>query len=244
MQPNHMFNKYDAAMLGEFAQSCTRYGLGVELELNYTAVNPGENRDSEIERYYDYLRGGYYYGYIGCDTATYQGAGPGYIYTACYAEDPAVRADLRQHLPLSQGYADARRAARRRDALRAADRRQLPRRLSLEGGSEIFGHDTTFEIVTQGTPRRCGRPRRRTDLCAGLHLHGLRQALRDRRHPRRRHEVRTLTLNDVAHFAVQRGIRELNALCDKPKSRAWMTRPVGRLGGGLSASARLGTQER
>ena len=36
-------------------------------------------------------------------------------------------------------------------------------------------------------------------------------------------EVRTLTLNDVAHFAVQRGIRELNALCDKPKSRAWMT---------------------
>lgn len=128
MQPNHMFNKYDAAMLGEFSQSCTRYGLGVELELNYTAVNPGENRDSEIERYYDYLRGGYYYGYIGCDTATYQGAGPGYIYTACYAEDPAVRADLRQHLPLSQGYADARRAARRRDALRAADRRQLPRR--------------------------------------------------------------------------------------------------------------------
>ena len=92
MQPNHMFNKYDAAMLGEFAQSCARYGLGVELELNYTAVNPGENRDSEIERYYDYLRGGYYYGYIGCDTACYQGAGPGYIYTACYSEDPSVRA--------------------------------------------------------------------------------------------------------------------------------------------------------
>lgn len=36
-------------------------------------------------------------------------------------------------------------------------------------------------------------------------------------------EVRTLTLNDVAHHAVQRGIRELNALCDKPKGRAWLT---------------------
>lgn len=223
MQPNHMFNKYDAAMLGEFAQSCTRYGLGVELELNYTAVNPGENRDSEIERYYDYLRGGYYYGYIGCDTATYQGAGPGYIYTACYAEDPAVRAIydntylfLKGTLMPGVPRVAATRVERQTDgSYRAA--------LSLEGGSEIFGHDTTFEIVTQGTRGAAvvhddeliyvpGYTFTGYDkLSVTAVIHGVAT------------EVRTLTLNDVAHFAVQRGIRELNALCDKPKSRAWMT---------------------
>ena len=95
--------------------------------------------------------------------------------------------------------------------------------LSLEGGSEIFGHDTTFEIVTQGARGAAvvhdgeliyvpGYTFTGYDkLSVTAVIHGVAT------------EVRTLTLNDVAHFAVQRGIRELNALCDKPKSRAWMT---------------------
>ena len=130
-----------------------RAGRGV-WRLNYTAVNPGENRDSEIERYYDYLRGGYYYGYIGCDTACYQGAGPGYIYTACYSEDPSVRAIYDNTYLFLKGTlmpgiprVAATRFERQTDGSYRA-------KLALEGGSEIFGRDTVFEIVSPGQPRR------------------------------------------------------------------------------------------
>lgn len=195
----------------------------MELELNYTAVNPGENRDSEIERYYDYLRGGYYYGYIGCDTACYQGAGPGYIYTACYSEDPSVRAIYDNTYLFLKGTlmpgiprVAATRFERQTDGSYRA-------KLALEGGSEIFGRDTVFEIVSQGSRGAAVINGNELIYVPGYTFTGYDKLTVTAVIHGVATEVRTLTLNDVAHHAVQRGIRELNALCDKPKGRAWLT---------------------
>ena len=145
-----MFHDWDSGMLCEFSETCTKYGLGVELELNHTAVYESERRASEAEKYFDYLRGAYYYGYLGCATAMYQGAGPGYLHVACYSDDPEIRKIydytylfIKGTLAPEVPRISATRFCRRSDGSYALS-------LSASGGGDIFTRDVSYKVIRQG----------------------------------------------------------------------------------------------
>ncbi|MBQ0091884.1 MAG: DUF4855 domain-containing protein [Clostridiales bacterium] len=71
LQPNYMFSPVDAYRLKTTADMAKILGMGIELEIeDYTG-------SGSINRYHEYLRAGYDFGYINAANALYQGAIPG-----------------------------------------------------------------------------------------------------------------------------------------------------------------------
>ncbi|MBP5755344.1 MAG: DUF4855 domain-containing protein, partial [Clostridia bacterium] len=91
MQPNLVFRTsyYRTEMLGEFAQTIYKYGLGVEIETaephNFRSA---ENIKKNGEIYENYLYYGAKTGYMNALQTFYQGAGPGAIYNFYVSDDP------------------------------------------------------------------------------------------------------------------------------------------------------------
>jgi hypothetical protein len=91
MQPNLVFRTsyYQTEMLGEFAKTIYKYGLGVEIETaephNFRST---ENIKKNGEIYENYLYYGAKTGYMNALQTFYQGAGPGAIYNFYVSDDP------------------------------------------------------------------------------------------------------------------------------------------------------------
>ena len=90
MQPNLVFRQsyYQTQMLGEFAQTIAKYGLGVEIETAEPHnFDDAEKRKELGEIYENYLYYGWKTGYMNALQTFYQGAGPGTIYKFYTSDD-------------------------------------------------------------------------------------------------------------------------------------------------------------
>lgn len=95
MQPNYIsLTAATHEMLGEFAATIKKHGMAMEMEIRWGAVNPSsDSYEDDISRYENYLRYGVYTGYMTESAhAYYQGANPGYLYTAAKSGSSRVRA--------------------------------------------------------------------------------------------------------------------------------------------------------
>ena len=92
LQPNYMFSHWPKESLDEFADIIDKYGLGAEIELNHTSVNPScAAFEKDSRKYLDYLDYGAKRGYMNAALAFYQGAGPGSMYNAAMSSDSRSR---------------------------------------------------------------------------------------------------------------------------------------------------------
>ena len=94
MQPNLVFRTsyYQTEMLGEFAQTINKYGLGVEIETaEPNNFRTAENIKKYGEIYENYLYYGAKTGYMNALQTFYQGSGPGTIYNFYASEDPYMK---------------------------------------------------------------------------------------------------------------------------------------------------------
>lgn len=220
MQPNHMFHDWDSGMLCEFSETCTKYGLGVELELNHTAVYESERRASEAEKYFDYLRGAYYYGYLGCATAMYQGAGPGYLHVACYSDDPEIRKIydytylfIKGTLAPEVPRISATRFCRRSDGSYALS-------LSASGGGDIFTRDVSYKVIRQGAHGAAAvNDENELIYIPGYTFSGWDKVTVLAENHGLTSELKTLVINDIAGCAVRDGAKRINSICAKPENR-------------------------
>lgn len=106
MQPNFNFLTYDLdgkkilyadeKMFTEVDEIIRKYGLGIEIEIHWNAINSdgtGPTQDEAIRHYYTYLDGGYTLGYMnGAAHSYYQNAGPGTFYDCGVSSDKKLRA--------------------------------------------------------------------------------------------------------------------------------------------------------
>ncbi len=89
MQPNYSFLDYaDERCFGEIDQALKQYGLGIEIEVKWTAMSD----DAYLARYYSYLNAGHALGYE-WNTAHsyYQNAGPGTFYSFAKSDNRKFR---------------------------------------------------------------------------------------------------------------------------------------------------------
>lgn len=95
MQPNLAFLEYaKPEMLYELDESLRKYGLGIEMEIHWDAVNLSAARNADfIHRFYSYLNGGYVLGYMqDAAHSYYQNSNPGSFYVAAKSQNSTLRA--------------------------------------------------------------------------------------------------------------------------------------------------------
>ncbi|MFD0698057.1 DUF4855 domain-containing protein [Paenibacillus sp. GCM10027628] len=86
-QPNYFFEPLNVDRIEDAANIAKSYGMGVEMEFDDRMLTDKVFRD----RFYDYLKGGVQYGYMGnAFKAYYKGSGP-VLMKAATSQDPEIR---------------------------------------------------------------------------------------------------------------------------------------------------------
>ena len=86
-QPNYYFEQLNVDRLEDASNIAKSYGMGVEMEFDDRMLTDKVFRD----RFYDYLKGGMQYGYMGnAFKAYYKGSGP-VLKNAAASTDPEIR---------------------------------------------------------------------------------------------------------------------------------------------------------
>ncbi len=88
LQPNYAFNNFPEEELGDAADAMKKLGMGVEIEIHWSALSSSTYRD----KYYAYLDYGVSKSYM-TEAAHmyYQNGGPGTFYQSCLSADPGIR---------------------------------------------------------------------------------------------------------------------------------------------------------